>query len=120
MWRIYFTFLLCFFALLFSLQVWAQPEETTTTTTERIIVTPAPAPKEVVVVPSGYTSCFSVPAGWYKGVWVPAHQVCRYTSSSEGEAWIEGYWSCDKYNETNDCTNWSWVAGHWEKTLPVY
>jgi hypothetical protein len=117
MWRI--LLLSCSFIMLFlSLNVLA--DTVTKETTTRVIVTPAPQPKEVVVVPQGYQNCFTVAAGWYKGIWVPEHQVCQYADQTQGTAWVQGYWSCDKYNENNDCTNWLWVAGHWVKTLEVY
>lgn len=107
-----------FIALFLSLNVQAA---TTSVTTTRVIVTPAPQPKEVVVIPQGYQNCFTVAAGWYKDVWVPEHQVCQYASDqTQGVAWVNGYWSCNKYNANNDCTNWLWVAGHWVKTLEVY
>lgn len=84
------------------------------------IVTTAPAPKETIVIPSGYQNCFTVKAGWYQNVWIAEHQVCQYSSSStSGAAWVNGYWSCTKYN-SNQCINWEWVSGHWQKTLVVY
>lgn len=93
-------------------------QETTTT-----IYTPAPAPKEVVPAPQGYTHCFKVAAGWYKNVWVPEHNVCQYDSSqtTQGVAWVEGHWACTKYTAAvGACTNWEWKKGHWVKTFQVY
>lgn len=102
-----------------------QAQETTTTRTvvvERpVIVTTVPAPKETIVTPSGYVSCFTVKAGWYQDVWVADHQVCQYANSPEGVVWIEGYWACNKYNSADgQCTNWEWKAAHWEKQVVVY
>lgn len=90
------------------------------TVVTRVIVTPAPEPKEVVVIPEGYKYCFTVGAGWYNDTWVPEHQVCQYENSTHGVAWIQGYWQCDKHNANNDCTNWVWKSGRWVKTLEVY
>lgn len=92
----------------------------TTTTVRQVIVTPAPEPKEVVVVPEGYTNCFTVAAGWYNNEWIPEHQVCQYANAAEGVAWVQGYWACNKYNENHDCTNWLWKPGRWVKTFEVY
>lgn len=102
-------------------------EQTTTTTvkndgstvTRQTIVTNTPTPKEVVATPAGYASCYKVEAGWYNQIWVPEHQVCKYTSSAEGVAWVEGYWACTQYTGVN-CTNWDWKPGHWVKTLVNY
>ena len=111
---------------------YAQEEQqtvtTTTTTTpagatvvKKEIVTTTPAPKEVIAPPSGYASCFIVKGGWYQDVWVAEHNVCSYSNSPSGLVWIEGYWTCDKYDATQgQCTNWNWKSGHWEKTVTVY
>ena len=88
--------------------------------TRRTIVTPVPAAKEVVATPQGYAQCFTVAAGWFNDVWVPAHQVCQYTNMAQGVAWIEGYWGCNKATTEGVCTNWEWKPGHWEKTFAVY
>ncbi len=97
----------------------AQAQEENTT-----IVTPVPAPKEEVVVPQGYSSCFNVEAGWYKGVWYPQHRVCQYdpdkVQAAQGDAWVASYWACTKYSTGGQCTNWDWKPGHWVKALPVY
>lgn len=96
-------------------------DETVTTTVERhVIVTPAPAAKEVIVTPTGYADCFTVAAGWVRDNWVPEHKVCRYEKQAEGVAWIEGYWACNKATNSGTCTNWEWKPAHWEKTLEVY
>lgn len=107
----------------------AQQTETVTTTTtpsgkvieKRVIVTTTPAPKETIVTPIGYVSCFAVKAGWYQDVWVAEHNVCTYANSPSGAAWVEGYWACDKYDiAVGQCTNWDWKSAHWEKTVSVY
>jgi hypothetical protein len=87
---------------------------------EHVIVTPAPAPKEVIVTPTGYVNCFKVEAGWNRGIWAAEHQVCQYDNVAEGVAWVEGYWVCDKFGTDNVCTNWTWQAGHWLQKLSVY
>lgn len=84
------------------------------------VITPVPAAKEVIAVPQGYVSCFTVEAGWYNNIWVPAHQVCQYENSAQGVVWIEGYWGCNAATPEGVCTNWEWKAGHWEKKMAVY
>ena len=114
----------------------AQAAETTTTTTTTSltpegdvvkeitkttkIITPVPAPKEVVAAPSGYVVCFKVEAEWFNGVWVPTHQVCQYENTGEGVVWVEGYWACKKATPEGVCSNWEWRSGRWEKKLVVY
>lgn len=90
--------------------------------TTTIITTPAPAPQEVVTTPQGYYNCFTIAAGWYKGVWVAEHRVCQYQGSSyEGEAWVAAHWACTKYKAAEGaCTRWEWKQAHWVKTLEVY
>jgi hypothetical protein len=95
-----------------------------------VIVTTVPAPKEIIVVPGGYISCFTVPSGWnFKNVWVAEHKVCQYSpkngSKSQGVAWVDSYWACTKYRsmeepKQGECTNWQWQPAHWVKTLDVY
>ena len=98
-------------------------EVVTTPVTEapqpQVIVTPVPAPKEVVTTPKGYVTCFTVDAGWYQNEWVPAHRACQYEKVSEGVVWIDGYWACSKYT-VGECTNWVWKAGRWVKTFSVF
>ncbi len=95
------------------------------------IITPIPAPKETVVIPKGYVSCFNMSAGWYRGIWYPERRVCTYDPSNasavggtavaiEGEAWVEGYWVCTKFQSKGECTGWEWKPGHWIKTFPLY
>lgn len=115
------------FMLLIVSQLYAQETTVTTTTTptsvveKRVIVTAAPEPKEIVTAPSGYVTCFTVKAGWFQNVWGADHRVCQYANSPSGLVWVEGYWACNKYDETEGkCTNWDWKAAHWEKTLVVY
>lgn len=77
-----------------------------------VIVTRAPAPKEVIVVPRHY-HCHIVPAGWYNNMWIPAHKVCTYSHAAvHKQVWVPGYWQCDTFNG-NVCNNWTWVSGHW-------
>lgn len=107
----------------------AQQTTTTVTTTtptgevteKRVITTTAPAPKETIITPTGYAYCFIVKAGWYLDTWVAEHSVCQYPNSPEGIAWVEGYWSCNKYDLTSSrCINWEWKSAHWEKTFSAY
>lgn len=86
-----------------------------------VIVTAVPEPKETVPTPAGYTNCFTVKSGWYQDVWIAEHQVCQYSGSPSGVAWVEGYWMCNKYDTgEGKCTHWEWKSPHWEKTLNVY
>ncbi|MBV9576018.1 MAG: hypothetical protein JO149_05300 [Gammaproteobacteria bacterium] len=86
-----------------------------------VIVTAVPAPKETIVTPAGYVNCFTIKAGWYQEIWVAEHRVCQYQNAPSGVAWIEGYWTCTKYNVAEgQCTNWDWKVAHWEKTLTIY
>lgn len=104
----------------FSLTAQAETTQTTVTTVTKEIITPAPAPKEVVEIPVGYTSCTMIGAGFVNNVWYPERKVCSYTQSTEGSTWVQGYWSCKVYTGS-DCSNWEWVPGHWVKTpLEIY
>lgn len=126
-----FSVLISFLLAFISIDVFAQSEQTTTTTTttspsgtvveRREIVTTTPAPKETIAIPSGYVSCFKVKAGWYQDIWVADHSVCTYSNSPKGVVWVEGYWTCNKYDSMEGkCTNWDWKSAHWEKTVTVY
>lgn len=95
-------------------------QETTTT-----IITPVPEPKEMIPAPQGYASCFKVPSGWYKDIWVPEHTVCQYDTDTQnqyqGSGWVEGHWACTKYKASEGaCTKWEWKPGHWVKTFQAY
>lgn len=122
------------FSLFFSMAVRADENVTTTTSmqtqpdgsvtkvveTRRTVVTPVPTAKEVVATPEGFVQCFTVAAGWFNDLWVPAHRVCQYSNSAQGVAWVEGYWGCNKATAEGVCTNWEWKPGHWQKTFEVY
>lgn len=110
----------------------AQTTETTTTTTSdtgngpvtvqrHVITTTVPAAKETYVTPTGYVSCITVPAAWVGDTWIPSHKACTYQNSTQGLAWVDGYWSCAaSVADTGECTNWVWVAAHWVKTSLYY
>lgn len=125
MWSFRKLLLIGLFSLIGLSNALAQEETTTSTivtsptTGREVIVTTVPSPKEVIVTPEGYTNCFTVAAGWNNDLWVPAHKVCQYKQSTQGVAWVEGYWACNKYIGTT-CSNWEWVPGRWVKTLEVY
>lgn len=102
-----------------------QPSNDGTTTTKVVetrhtIVTTVPTPNEVISTPEGYVSCLTTEAGWHNDVWVPSHKVCKYENSSQGVAWIESYWKCNKATATGVCIIWEWTEGHWEKTFTTY
>ena len=86
----------------------------TVNTTTTVMITPVPAPKEVIVAPAGFISCLVIKAGWFNGQWIPDHRLCKYNPSSQGVAWIEGYWACIKFTTTagnGACTGWDWKPG---------
>ena len=109
-----------------------ETETTTTTSTtqtangpvtveKKVIVTHVPAAKEVIETPTGFISCTTIDAAWVNDNWVPEHRVCKYDNSPKGVSWVDGYWSCVQYKaDSGDCTNWKWVAAHWEKTYSGY
>lgn len=96
------------------------PAPTGTVVERHTIVSPVPTAKEVIATPQGYVSCFTIDGAWVKDIWIPRHRVCQYEGSSEGVAWVEGYWQCNKSTPQGVCTNWEWKPGRWEKTLVVY
>jgi hypothetical protein len=128
MWRP-LMFLMGVTTVFFSVNTLAQTTEEVTQTTStivtapagerRMIVTDVPAPKVVTTAPVNYVNCFRVEAGWRGDVWVPSRQICQYSNTPEGVAWVEGYWMCVKYNSEN-CTSWDWKDAHWVKVLDVY
>lgn len=111
---------------LLSLSAHAQGEQVGTS--HITIITPMPAPKEVVVEPEGYVSCTTVEAGWYENQWHPEHRVCLYNPGTntviKDEAWVSGYWVCNQYktleSTQGDCTAWEWRPGHWSKSTERY
>lgn len=113
--------LVSLFSLLIFSNVNAAPDTTTTTVVERhVITTPVPTAKEIMNIPTGYVNCFTVSAGWFHDEWIPEHKVCQYENMTEGVAWVDGYWACNKNTADGVCTNWEWRAGHWQKSLEVY
>lgn len=86
-----------------------------------MVMTNVPAPKEVVMAPSGYVKCVVAPAGYYQGHWIPEHRVCTYKNQPGRAAWVEGYWSCaTNHVSSGRCAFWKWNQGHWVKTYRVY
>ena|GEM_PF-1970498 len=127
--HIYLTMLLVGFISTFTLCYAQEQESYVNDQGQTVIVTTVPAPKETVVIPQGYISCFMVPAGWnYQNIWVAEHKVCQYNpnngTAAQGVAWVDGYWACTQYKnvqpQQGECTAWQWQAGHWVKTLNVY
>jgi hypothetical protein len=84
-----------------------------------VIFTPVPAPREVVLVPSGSVRCQIVPGRWIYSTWVPQHEVCYYTRNPHKVMWVQGYWACTKYSTTGQCRNWKWHSAHWHKNTAV-
>lgn len=127
-----------FSALLFliSMSTYAETETTVTTTTSNlpdspppavtntpvvvsnpgsssttVITTPAPAAKETIVIPAGYTKCTTVKGRWQGSTWISEHQTCKY---KKAKTWVDSYWACNKHTQ-GECTNWVWKPGHWKK-----
>lgn len=105
-------------------------DATVQVTVPKVIITPVPQPKEVVVEPQGYVSCTTAPAGWYDNEWRPERRVCQYNytpgtanTTIQGTTWIAGYWGCNQYKVGEDgngvCTNWDWRPGHWEASSSI-
>lgn len=123
-----FHFQLVIFIILSSiLAINANADDTTTSTPDtqtdaprHIVVTNAPAPKEFVPTPAGFDNCFLVQARWKQDAWVTAHKICQYKNSTEGVAWVDGHWNCTDATTEGVCSQWDWVAGHWEKTLEKF
>lgn len=89
-----------------------------------IIETPAPAAREVIVVPQGYSHCYMTKARWHNYEWIPSHQVCKYTNSPkhmhyQGAAWVNGHWVCIRHRQ-GMCSRWKWRREHWVKTWNGY
>jgi hypothetical protein len=119
-----------FLSLTTSLCAHAQEATVVQVQEQPMIITTVPAPKEQIVVPQGYISCFVVAAGWsYNNTWAPEHKVCQYAPNNgtavQGVAWVDSYWACTQYKSSDrpkegECTKWEWQPGHWVKTLEVY
>lgn len=85
------------------------------------IVTTVPSPKEIVEIPAGFTTCDTIEAGWDGDIWVPRHQVCRYSNQPGKMTWVEGFWACTTYKiDDGTCTNWEWRPGHWSDKVVSY
>jgi len=87
-----------------------------------VIVSPMPAPRQVTVVPAGYTQCMYSRAGYYNNVWVPSHKICHYRRAPvPGKlTWIDGYWACSQYDVVGRCLYWDWRPSRWERTVVYY
>lgn len=78
-----------------------------------VIVSSPPQPRDIVVGPPGYTTCYVVQPGFYNGVWQHKHRVCEYEKGSGLRMWVTGYWQCGSYRAGGVCTGWRWVGSHW-------
>lgn len=86
-----------------------------------VIVTPVPAPKEVIVIPAGYVNCTVVPGRWMYSTWIPQHHVCRYAHNVKKVTWVEGYWACTKYSQmSGQCKHWKWHSSEWYNRVVMY
>jgi hypothetical protein len=78
-----------------------------------VIVSVPPAPREIVVGPPGYTTCYVVQPGFYNGVWHYKQRVCEYEGDSGLRMWVNGYWQCGSYRTGGVCMGWHWIGSHW-------
>jgi hypothetical protein len=97
------------------------PQSRVIQTQQTIIVTPAPVVRQIVVPPSGYVGCRISRDGFYDGMWVPGHQICRYSNLPGRVEWVSGYWACTEYNlDTGACGYWDWRSPRWSNQVVVY
>lgn len=82
-----------------------------------LVLTAAPPLREVIVEPAGYTRCYIVPQGFYRGIWHYRHRICEYASEGDLRVWISGYWQCVNYLANGRCMRTAWVESHW--AVPV-
>ena len=86
-----------------------------------VIVTPVPAPREVMVVPAGYLKCEIVPGRWIYSTWIPEHRVCyAHAKDLHKVTWVAGYWACTKHTGTGRCKHWEWHSAHFHNAMIVY
>ena len=78
-----------------------------------VFITRVPAAKEVIIKPKGNGRCLIQAAGFYNGVWVNEHEICRYPAKSLNQVWISGHWQCTRYNTMQGCSRWLWINSHW-------
>jgi hypothetical protein len=101
-----------------------KPVPTVEDVTTTVMVTPLPVPaaKETVLVPTGYTTCFTVKETVYQNKWIPAHRVCQYENINGQVIWVDGYWACIKYKKKANgvCHAWQWQRAHWAQISAVY
>ena len=76
-----------------------------------VIITTPPPLQEIVVEPVGYSRCYSVPAGFYQGIWHYEHRLCEYDEDSG--VWVAGYWQCGRVAPGGRCMRTVWVRSHW-------
>ena len=77
-----------------------------------VLVGLAPAPREVIVAPTGYRGCYIVPAGYFNGRWITTHRECQYDNTPE--IWVSAHWECHHFNaERGTCKRWSWAPSFW-------
>ena len=93
---------------------------TQTVDTHTTVVTTVPTPNSTTPSPEGFVSCNTIASGWHDNYWVPTHKVCKYENASQGVAWIEGYWRCDKATSTGSCVMWEWRDERWVKEFSSY
>lgn len=76
---------------------------------------PPPEPIEVIVAPAGTINCFKIKEGWFRGKWVTEHRICQYQNDKRGMAWVEGHWTCYKYDNGGACMTWKMWSSGWDK-----
>ena len=78
-----------------------------------VIVSEPPPPREIIVGPPGYTTCYIVPPRFYNNVWHNKQRVCEYGGARSLKMWIDGYWQCGSFRSGGRCISWHWVDSHW-------
>jgi hypothetical protein len=86
-----------------------------------VIVIAPPIPRNMIMQPRGYERCYTIPSGWYQGVWVNRHQVCQYSHVRRPQVWVDGYWRCNRFrHRSGNCAHWRWVPSHWAHRNVIY
>lgn len=72
----------------------------------------APAPREVILPPPGYLSCYTVPGGYYNGIWINQHNECQYANAPG--MWVAAHWECHRFDQAEGiCKRWRWIPSYW-------
>jgi hypothetical protein len=86
------------------------------------VLTSPPPPQESILPPKGYTTCVTIPAGFYNNtIWVSEHRVCEYRNLPDRVVWISEQWRCVKYRPKQGiCEGWEWMPSRWSNERVFY